>query len=96
MSILLMHFSVRDELNMSLGKRRPTCQAKPLSALLLQRIAPFPHFSLLEWFFFTSRFLFKTSISQSQLSFGAETFTCSTVHWVLSVELQQCFKHSEN
>lgn len=70
--------------------------SKPQPALLLQRIAPYPHFSLLEWFFFTSRFLFKTSVYQSQLSFGAETFTCSIVRRVLPVELQQCFKHLEN
>lgn len=89
-----MHFSVRDELNMSLGKRRQTCQANPYFALLLQRIAPFPHCSLLQWFF-ASRFLFKTSVYQSQLSFGAETFTRSIVRQVLSVELQQCFKHLE-
>lgn len=45
-SILLMHFSVRDELNMSLGKRRQTCQANPYQPcscreLLLPLIFPF-------------------------------------------------------
>lgn len=78
------------------GEKKTNMPSKALPALLLQRTAPFPHFPLLEWFFFTSRFLFKTSVCQSQLSFGAETFTYSIVHRVLSVELQQCFKHLEN
>lgn len=94
-SISLMHFCQR-WVKHEPGEKKTNMPSKPVPALLLQWIAPFPHLSLLQWFFFASRFLFKTSVYQSQLSFGAETFTCSIVHQVLSVELKQCFERLEN